>query len=102
MSIVSDFAKSMSRQSFAMIGEESVTVDGVTFSCVLAEVDSGKDFAIGYEVSKQLSAVCRAESLPSVVALKKLASTRGQTFRIEGIRTGGTFVTITLSEEIKA
>jgi hypothetical protein len=103
MSIVSDFAKSMSTKSFQMIGAEPVTVDGVSFDCILAEIDNGKDFATGgFDVSKRLQAVCRTDAMPSVVVLKKLAKARGQNFRIDGIRTGGTFVTITLIEEERA
>jgi len=99
MSIVSDFARSMAAQAFPMIGEETVTIAGTAVSCVLAQVEDEKDFATGgFEVIKRLEAVCRTSELPAGILLKKTATARGLTFRVETIRTGATFTTITLEQ----
>jgi hypothetical protein len=99
MSIVSDFARSMAAQAFPMIGEETVTIAGTAVSCVLAQVEDEKDFSTGgFEVIKRLEAVARTADLPAGVLLKKLATARGQTFRIETIRAGATFTTLILEQ----
>jgi hypothetical protein len=99
MSIVSDFARSMAAQAFPMIGEETVTIAGAAVPCVLAQVEDEKDFATGgFEVIKRLEAVARTADLPAGVLLKKLATAREQTFRIETIRTGATFTTLVLEQ----
>lgn len=103
MSIVSDFARSMAEQAFPMIGEESVVIGGTTLSCVLAEVTDEKDFATGgFEVSKSLTAVCRTEDMPTTAILKKVATARGISFRVEGVRKGWDFTTLTLEQVEKA
>jgi hypothetical protein len=103
MSIVSDFARSMASQAFAMIGEEPVTIGGTTLQCVLAEVDDSKDFSTGgFEVVKRLSAVCRTADLPATSVLKKLATARGQSFRVEGVSKGVDFATLTLEQVEKS
>ena len=103
MSIVSDFARTMATQAFAMIGVESVMFGDVEIPCVLAEVDDGRDFSTGgFEVTKTITAVCKASSMPAVSILKKTVTARSQTFRVDSIRTGADFVTLTLTQTEKA
>ena len=103
MSIVSTFARSMANQAFAMIGEETVTIGDTALSCVLAEVDDSKDFSTGgFEVSKTLTAVCRTADMPAASILKKTATARSLTFRVEAVRKGADFTTITLEQVEKA
>jgi len=66
MSIVSTFARTMAEQAMPMIGEETVTIGATSLSCVLAEVDDGKDYSTGgFEVTKTLQAVCRTSDMPA-------------------------------------
>jgi hypothetical protein len=103
MSIVSDFAAAMAGQAFSMIGAETITIAGAAVSCVLAQVEDEKDFATGgFEVVKRLDAVCRTSSLPAGALLKKTATARGQTFRIDTIRAGATFTTLVLEQVEKS
>lgn len=103
MSIVSSFVRSMAEQAFPMLGEESVVIGAATLQCVLAEVDDTKDFSTGgFEVVKTLQAVCRTEDMPAASILKKTATARSQTFRVEGVRKGADFTTITLQQVEKA
>jgi hypothetical protein len=86
-----------------MLGDEPVIIGGITIPCVLAEVDDSKDFASGgFEVTKTLSAVCRTTDMPATPILKKTATARGITFRVEGVRKGGDFTTLTLEQVEKA
>lgn len=103
MSLVTAFATSMHAQAAPMIGQEPVIVGGVTLSCVLAEISDSKEFGEGgFEKSKSLSAVCRAIDLPNSDILKKVATARGDTFRVEGISRGAVFATMTLNHVTKA
>ena len=103
MSIVSAQALAAATQSFAMIGAESVTINGTAISCILAEADEAKTFGeVGFEPTKRLTAVCKTSSLPSGTLLKKVATARSEQWRVEGIRKGGSFTTITLEEIHKA
>ena len=103
MSIVSAHALASATQSFAMIGTETVTINGTSISCILAEADEAKTFGeVGFEPTKRLSAICKTSDLPSGVLLKKLATARSEQWRVEGIRKGGSFTTITLEEIHKA
>lgn len=103
MSIVSDFVRSMADQAFPMIGEENVTIGATTLSCVLAEVDDGKDYSTGgFEIVRRLQAVCRTAGLPAASLLKKAATARGESFRVESVRMGAEFTTIVLEQVEKA
>ena len=103
MSIVSDFVRSMAEQAFPMLGEETVTIGATSLSCVLSEVEHGKDFSSGgFENIQRLQAVCRTASMPAPSILKKSATARGLSFRVESIRKGGDFTTITLEQIEKA
>ena len=103
MSIVSTFVRAMAEQAFPMLGEEPVVIGAATLQCILSEVEDGKDFATGgFEITKRLQAVCRTADLPATVILKKTATARGQTFRVEGVRKGADFTTITLEQVEKS
>lgn len=78
-------------------------IGSTTLSCVLAEVNDEKDFATGgFEVSKSLTAVCRTADMPTTAILKKVATARGISFRVEGVRKGADFTTLTLEQIEKA
>ncbi len=103
MSIVSDFVRSMAEQAFPMLGEETVTIGATSLSCVLSEVEHGKDFSSGgFENIQRLQAVCRTASMPATSILKKSATARGLSFRVESIRKGVDFTTIMLEQIEKA
>lgn len=103
MSLVSNFAASMAAQAFPMIGAEDVTIGDITLSCVLAEAENGKDFSTGgFENVRTLQAVCRTSAMPVASILKRVAVARGVTYRVESVRAGGTFTTITLDQVEKA
>ena len=103
MSIVSSFVRAMAEQAMPMIGEETVTIGADSLSCVLAEVEDTKDFASGgFEPVKTLQAVCRTADMPAASILKKSATARGLTFRVETVRKGADFTTIVLEQEEKA
>ena len=103
MSLVSAFVTSMHTQAAPMIGQETVTVGAASISCTLAEIGDARDFAgVGNEVRKTLTAVCLTTDLPATSILKKLATARGESFRVEGLSRGAVFSTITLEETTKA
>jgi hypothetical protein len=102
MPIVTDFAKAAHSQASSMIGTESVTIGSTTIQCVLSEAGQGSEFGNGgFEPTASLTAVCRADALPTGT-LKKVAIARGQTWRIDALSIGGTFTTITLNQIQKA
>lgn len=93
----------MASQAFSMIGAESVVIGELTLSCVLSEAEQSKDFSTGgFEVINRLQAVCLTSDLPSASILKRAATARGISFRVESIRKGGDFTTITLEQVEKA
>lgn len=103
MSIVSDFVRSMAGQAFPMIGEETVTIGATVLSCVLAEVDDGKDYSTGgFEIARRLQAVCRTADMPATSLIKKAATARGESFRVESVRKGADFTTLILEQVEKA
>ena len=103
MSIVSEHALAAATQSFAMIGTETVTINGTAIPCVLNESDESKTFGeVGFEPVKRLTAVCKTFALPTGVLLKKLATARSEQFRVEGVQRGASFTTLTLEEIYKA
>ena len=103
MSIVSNFVRAMAEQAFPMIGEEPVVIGSTTLQCVLSEVEDAKDFSTGgFEPTKRLQAVCRTADMPAASILKKTATARSLTFRVETVRKGADFTTITLEQVEKA
>ena len=103
MSLVSAFVTSMHAQAAPMIGQETVTIGAASISCTLAEIGDSKDFSgYGNERRKSLTAVCLTSALPAGEILKKLATARGESFRVEGLTRGAVFSTLTLEEVTKA
>jgi len=103
MSMLSDFAASMSGKAFPIIGQEDVTIGGTAFKCVLNEAMDDEDFSeAGFEKIKTLTAVCKTSVLPAGVILKKKATARGIEYRVKSISKGVSFTTITLETETKA
>jgi len=105
MSLVTDFVTAMHAQAAPMIGQETVTIGdlSLSLSCVLAEIQDGKDFTEGgFERVKRLTAVCKSSDLPVSSIVKKSATARGESFRVDSISRGGTFSTLTLEQVTKA
>jgi hypothetical protein len=103
MSLVSAFVTSMHAQAAPMIGQESVVIGATTLSCTLAEIADSKEFgAGGFEKAKSLTAVCLTSALPATEILKKAATARGESFRVETVSRGAVFSTITLEQITKA
>jgi hypothetical protein len=103
MSLVTAFVASMHAQAAPMIGQETVTIGATSLSCTLAEIGDARDFTgVGNEIRKTLTAVCLTSDLPATSILKKLATARGESFRVEGLTRGAVFSTITLEEVTKA
>jgi len=103
MSIVSTFVRAMATQAFAMIGEEVLTIGATSINCVFSEVDDSKDFSTGgFEPVKRLTAVCRTADMPAASILKKSCTARSLTFRVESVRKGADFTTISLEQIEKA
>ena len=103
MSIVGDFASAASAQSFAMIGAGTVTIGATSFGAVLAEAELSKDCSEGgFELTRRLSAVVKSDDLPSGNIVKKKATARSTSWRVDAEMRGATFTTLTLTEIEKA
>lgn len=103
MSIVTSFASAAYTQAATMIGAETVTLNGTDYSAIVAEVNDSKEFGdVGFELTKSLTVVLPVSSLPSTSLLKKAASCRGVSFRVDSVSTGATFATIRLETETRA
>jgi predicted HTH transcriptional regulator len=103
MSIVTSFANSCATTAFSMIGSETVTISGTDFSCILAEAETQKEFAEGgFEVIKSLTATCKLADLPSGDLVKKQATARSQTWRVDDVSKGQLFATLRLSQATRA
>lgn len=105
MSRLTDFAASQFAKSRAIIGGEALTVGGgEAVSAVAAEVDQSRDYESGgFDRSQSLTVVV---SLPEWVAkyplgdkdyLGKAATARGITWKVGGVVSGTSFVTIRLT-----
>lgn len=93
----------MHAQAAPMVGQESVVIGSTTISCVLAEITDSKEYSdTGFEKSKMLTATCRTSALPTGEILKKLATARDESFRVESLSRGAVFTTITLQQITKA
>jgi hypothetical protein len=103
MSIVSNFVAAMHAQAAPMIGQEAVTIGNDSILCTLAEASDGSEFGNGgFDAQKSLTAVCLTSALPSGVILKKAATARGETWRIDNVSKGATFTTLTLGQVSKS
>jgi hypothetical protein len=103
MSLVSAFVTACHAQAAPMIGQETVTIGAASIACTLAEIADSKDYiGVGNDRRKSLAAVCLTTALPTTDILKKAATARGETFRVELVTRGAVFSTITLEEVTKA
>ena len=103
MSLVSAFVTSAHAQASSIIGTEDVVIGAATIPCTLAETDDSNDYSEGgFERSKTLRAVCLTSALPTTSIIKKVATARGETFRVDSLSKGATFTTITLKKKKKA
>ena len=102
MSIVRDFALARHAQAAPMIGEESLIIGSDTISVVMAMSEHGQDFELGNKATKSLRATCKTSALPATDILKKLATVRGESWRVESVSKGATFTTISLEQETKS
>ena len=102
MSIVPNMAKAAATQSFAMLGAETVVIDGTSISCVLDGVTDSRDAeAYGFEKTAGLTAVCKTVDMPATSILKKRAVARSQNFTVSDVDKGGTFTTINLTTDTR-
>ncbi len=103
MSLATDFAKAMGRQAAAVIGEEEIIIDGFSIMAVIPQAQHSKDFmGTGRNTIKTVRANFSTSALPAFEILKKQATCRGETWRVEGVSKGATFTQITLEQETKA
>lgn len=102
MSIVRDFALAMHAQAAPMIGEEPLVIGSDTISVVMAMADHSKDFELGNRATKSIRATCKTSALPTADIIKKHATARGETWRVESVSKGATFTTITLEQDTKS
>lgn len=103
MSIVGNFSSASATQSFAMIGAETVTIGDDSFSAILAEAELAKDYAEGgFELTRRLSAVVKTADLPSGAIVKRKATARSSSWRVDSERRGDTFTTLMLTEISRA
>lgn len=102
MSLVSDFAKSMHAQAAQIIGLSYLVVDGHSMAITPAEVSDSKSFEIGNERVRSHDVLVRTDALPTSSIIKKLGTIDGETLRVESIRKGSVFTTITLEQVTKA
>ena len=103
MSIARDFAAAMGKQAAAVIGEEEILIDGFSIMAVLPPAEHSKDFmGTGRNTIKTLRGNFPTSALPTFEILKKQATCRGETWRVESVSKGATFTQITLEQETKA
>jgi hypothetical protein len=103
MSIVRDFSKAMHAQAAPMIGEEEILIDGFSIMAVIPPAEHSKDFmGTGRNEIKTVRGTFQTSSLPTFEILKKQATCRGETWRVEEVSKGATFTQITLEQETKS
>ena len=111
MSLLSDFVANVAPQAITTIGAESVTVGGGSaVGAILNEVSNGSTFGeVGFDGDSALTAlVSRADwivagySATGSTYVKKTATARGLTFRVDRVEIGAHFVKLTLSEPTRA
>jgi hypothetical protein len=111
MSLLSDFVASVAPQAITTIGAENITVGGgSSVGAILNEVSSGSTYAdVGFDADTALTAlVSRADwiaagySTTGSTYVKKTATARGLTFRVDRVEIGAHFVKLSLSEPTRA
>ena len=111
MSLLSDFVANVAPQAKAIIGAENITVaGGQAVAAILSEAASGSTFGdVGFDADSGLTAlVSRADwtvagySTTGSAYVKKTATARGLTFRVDPVEIGAHFVKLSLSEPTRA
>jgi hypothetical protein len=89
-------------RSFAILGTDSITIDGNAVDFVVGEESIAKDFlGAGYDAKKNFTAVCMLAGFPIADPMKKLAVFNGGKYRVEGVRKKEPFLILILEEVTK-
>ena len=111
MSLLTDFIASAAVAAESIIGAELLTIGGgAAVNAVLNEVTSAKDFTeTGFSAGVEFSAVIRRAawlaagySVAGAQYVTKTATARGQTFRVDSVAVGQSFIRVALKEKEKA
>jgi len=103
MSLAKTHSLTNSTSAFDMLGSEELTLNGTVIDAIINEVDYSKDYDdTGFKPMQRFDAVVRTSELPTGALLKKIGLLRGESFRVESMRKGGVYTTITLEEIHKA
>jgi len=110
MSLLTSFLASASETGFAVIGNESLTVNsGTVVNAVMNDVVNSRQYAdIGMDTDTTLDCVVRlsdwtaAYTENGIFYVGKLATARGLSFRVESVDVGASFVTVRLKDPTKA
>ena len=99
MSLAKTHSLTHSTSAFDMLGSEELTLNGTVVDAIINEVDYTKEYEeTGFKPMQRFEGVVRTSELPSGTLLKKIGLLRGESFRIEGMRKGSVYTTITLEE----
>jgi len=92
----------MHAQAATVIGTEVFAVGGSDLAVIAAESDNSRDFdESGGVMRKTLSLTLRTDAA-APAAIGKVGTLRGESWRVTGILSGGTFTTLTVEEMTKA
>jgi len=93
----------MSKQASVILGEDEILIDGFSIMSVGPMAESSKDFmGTGRNTIRTLRGNFPTSALPTFEILKKQATARDETWRVESVSKGSTFTTITMEQETKA
>lgn len=99
MSQLTSFTADAAAQSFAVIGEETITIGGVSYLAVLNEAAAGREYnAPGFDPENTLRAVLRVASCPAGDLLGKIVQARGTGYRVASQSRGVGFLTLELQD----
>jgi hypothetical protein len=107
MSLLTDFIATVAPQAQEIIGAENLTIGGGTaVAGVMSESAASKAFgAFGMDGGMGLAVVVRkavfvaAYPLASLSYVGKIATARGESWRVAGIEMGAAFVTVRLADK---
>lgn len=103
MSLAKQHSLSNAASAFSMLGSEEVTLNGTVVNAICDEVDYSKDFQeTGFKPMRRFDAVIMTADLPSGALLKKIALFRGESFRVDSMRKGAVYTTVSIQEIDKA
>jgi hypothetical protein len=102
MSPAKRHAAACADKSFAVLGTDSLTIEGSTVDFVLGEESTSKDYeSVGYDTKTNLTAVCKLAEFPAIEPLKKIATINGKKYRVENTRKKEPFLILILEEITK-